>query len=160
MLDEKAPPHSALDTVDTRREGQIYEVTQLDKNRFNLWSTIGIQFSVTAAPLGIAGYITLINGVGGSPFYFWGFLVAVIGQLLVALSLAELSSAYPHTSGTVPYRLDICGFTNSISAIVRPSILDCHSKSASICALSQLSEWCDDNIWMDLRFSWNRSFRG
>ncbi|KAJ5378201.1 amino acid transporter [Penicillium cataractarum] len=101
MLDEKAPPHPALDTVETRREGQMCEVTQLNNNRFNLWSTIGIQFSVTAAPLGIAGYTTLITGVGGSPFYFWGFLVAVIGQLLVALSLAELSSAYPHTSGQI-----------------------------------------------------------
>ncbi|KAE8397501.1 amino acid/polyamine transporter I [Aspergillus pseudonomiae] len=61
--------------------------------------TIGIQFSVTAPPLAIASYTTLITGVGGSPFYFWGFLVAVLGQTLVAVSLAELASAYPHTSG-------------------------------------------------------------
>ncbi|KAE8325432.1 amino acid/polyamine transporter I [Aspergillus sergii] len=101
MLDEKARPHSALDTVETRREGRIYEAMQLDENRFNLWSTIGIQFSVTAAPLGIVGYTTLITGVGGSPFYFWGFLVAVVGQILIAVSLAELSSAYPHSSGQI-----------------------------------------------------------
>jgi hypothetical protein len=159
MLDEKAQPQSALDTVETRREGQIYEMTQLDRNRFNLWSTIGIQFSVTAAPLGIAGYTTLITGVGGSPFYFWGFLVAVIGQLLVAVSLAELSSAYPHTSGEDPPELTPVGLL-IIFAILRTSILDCHLKSAQICALSQLFEWCNDDIWMGLRFSWNRGFRG
>lgn len=160
MLDGKAPPHPALDTVETSREGSVYEVTQLDKNRFNLWSTIGIQFSVTAAPLGIAGYITLITGVGGSPFYFWGFLVAVTGQLLVALSLAELSSAYPHTSGKVPSAIKFCNLANLIFAILRASILDCHPESASLCALSQLLEWCDDNVWMDLRFSWNRGLCG
>lgn len=139
MLDEKAPPRPALETVETRQEGQVYEVTQLYKNRFNLWSTIGIQFSVTAAPLGIAGYTTLITGVGGSPFYFWGFLVAVIGQLLVALSLAELSSAYPHTSGKVdPATVKLCDLANIIFAILRASILDCRSKSTPLCAFSQL----------------------
>jgi hypothetical protein len=63
MLDEEAQPHSVLDTVERRREGQIYEAMQLDQSRFNLWSTIGIQFSVTAAPLGIVSYTTLITGV-------------------------------------------------------------------------------------------------
>ncbi|KAJ5979992.1 amino acid transporter [Penicillium waksmanii] len=87
--------------METREEGQICDATQLDQNRFNIWSTIGIQFSVTAAPLAIVSYTTLITGVGGSPFYFWGFLVAAIGQILVAVSLAELASAYPHTSGQI-----------------------------------------------------------
>lgn len=160
MFDVKASLHSALNTVETRGEGQVYEVTQLDKNRFNLWSTIGIQFPVTAAPLGIAGYTTLITGVGGSPFYFWGFLVAVIGQLLIALSLAELSSAYPHVSGKVPSTVKFCDLANLIFTILRASILDCHPKPAPSCALSQLLEWCDDNIWMDLCFSWNGGFCG
>ncbi|KAJ5376424.1 hypothetical protein N7509_013310 [Penicillium cosmopolitanum] len=88
-----------LQPMETREEGQIFETTQLDRNRFNIWSTIGIQFSVIAPPLAIASYTTLITGVGGSAFYFWGFLVAAIGQTLVAISLAELASAYPHTSG-------------------------------------------------------------
>ncbi|KAH7115455.1 putative amino acid transporter [Dactylonectria estremocensis] len=42
---------------------------------------------------------SLVISAGGSPFYFWAFIVAATFQLMVALSLAELASAYPHTSG-------------------------------------------------------------
>lgn len=99
-------------------------------------TTIGIQFSVTAVRLGIFGYTTLIAGVGGSPFYFWGFLVAAVSQLLVAVSLAELSSAYPHTSGKDPAIIRFQGLLNYIFAILRANLLDCQPKSAGICMFS------------------------
>jgi amino acid transporter len=38
-------------------------------------------------------------GAGGSPFFFWAFLLAAAGQMLIAFSLAELVSAYPDALG-------------------------------------------------------------
>jgi hypothetical protein len=70
MSSTKDPLDPVLQPMETREEGQMFEATQLDQNRFNIWSTIGIQFSVIAAPLAIVSYTTLITGVGGSPFYF------------------------------------------------------------------------------------------
>ncbi|KAH7034674.1 amino acid/polyamine transporter I [Microdochium trichocladiopsis] len=69
--------------------------------RFSVLAAIGIQYSISATPLAIGGYLTFILGVGGSPFFFYCFLVAVTGQMLVCLSLAEIASVYPHASGQV-----------------------------------------------------------
>jgi amino acid transporter len=60
---------------------------------------IGIQFAVAAPPLAIPSYTVLIVGAGGSPFFFWAFLLAAAGRMSIAFSLAELASAYPDASG-------------------------------------------------------------
>lgn len=86
-----SPP---LEPIETQHEGQVADGI-LDRSRFSIWSTIGIQFSVTAAPLAIPSYTVMIAGAGGSPFFFWAYLTAALGQMLVAISLAELASAYP-----------------------------------------------------------------
>ncbi|KAI1390870.1 amino acid/polyamine transporter I [Hypoxylon trugodes] len=85
----------------TKQEGHIIEASNLDKNRFSIWSTIGIQFAVAAAPVAVTGYSSLIPGAGGSTYFFWGYIVAIAGQLIIALSLAELASALPHASGQI-----------------------------------------------------------
>ncbi|KAL4971422.1 amino acid/polyamine transporter I [Aspergillus desertorum] len=89
-----------LEPIETQHEGQVADGI-LDRSRFSIWSTVGIQFSVTAAPLAIPSYTVMIAGAGGSPFFFWAYLTAALGQMLVAISLAELASAYPDTSGQV-----------------------------------------------------------
>jgi choline transport protein len=80
----------------------IDDVPQLEarqlKSRFNIWAAIGIQFSITATPLAVGVYITLVLGLGGSPFFFYGFLVAAAGQMIVCLCLAEIASVLPHAS--------------------------------------------------------------
>lgn len=79
-------------------EGEVVS-SKLDKKRFSLGSVLGIAFSTTAAPLGIPGFLTFIAGVGGSPYYFWCYVVGVSFQTLTAVVLAESASAFPHAAG-------------------------------------------------------------
>lgn len=74
------------------------EVREL-KSRFNIWAAIGIQFSITGTPLAVGVYITLVLGAGGSPYFFYAFLVAAVGQMIVCTCMAEIASCFPHASG-------------------------------------------------------------
>ncbi|KAM3473670.1 hypothetical protein MY8738_008246 [Beauveria namnaoensis] len=69
------------------------------KVHFSLLGAIGVQYSVTSAPIAIGAYMSLAIGLGGSPAYFWGFFMVGFFQLLVCLATAELASAIPHCSG-------------------------------------------------------------
>ncbi|OAR03623.1 hypothetical protein LLEC1_04777 [Akanthomyces lecanii] len=69
------------------------------KVHFSLLGAIGVQYSVTSAPIAIGAYMSLAIGLGGSPAYFWGFFMVGFFQLLVCLTTAELASAIPHSSG-------------------------------------------------------------
>ena len=66
---------------------------------FNLVQTLGMIFSITAPPIGIGLYLSLIVGVGGFRFYIWGYLFSAFFQLITCLAVAELASAIPHSSG-------------------------------------------------------------
>lgn len=76
------------------------------KVHFSLISAIGVQYSVTSAPIAIGAYMSLAIGLGGSPAYFWGFFMVGFFQLLFALATAELASAIPHASGTLSKHYD------------------------------------------------------
>lgn len=76
------------------------------KPRFNIWAAIGIQFSISATPLAVGVYITLVLGAGGSPYFFYAFLVAAFGQMLVCTCMAEIASVFPHASGKCFGQLD------------------------------------------------------
>jgi choline transport protein len=69
------------------------------KVHFNLLTTFGVQFSVTATPLALGTYTSLTIGVGGSAGYFWGFIFVGIFQFITCLAVAEIASAIPHSSG-------------------------------------------------------------
>jgi len=74
----------------------------MEQNRshhFNLWSTIGINYSSIAPPLSVGTYLAFNIGVGGGPVYIWGYLLASFFQFFVCLSLAEMASSYPHSTG-------------------------------------------------------------
>ncbi|PCG88543.1 Amino acid/polyamine transporter I [Penicillium occitanis (nom. inval.)] len=88
-----------LEMVSTTGMGEQHAITELDDGRFNLWVMLGVQYTISAAPLSICGFMQFTLGVGGSPFFFWGFLAAVFCQGLVVLSFAELGSSYPHVAG-------------------------------------------------------------
>lgn len=70
------------------------------KVHFNLLTAIGIQYSLTSAPIAIGFYTSLVIGLGGSPAYFWGFILTGVFQLTVCLAVSELASAIPHSSGS------------------------------------------------------------
>ncbi|KAE8156562.1 amino acid permease-domain-containing protein [Aspergillus tamarii] len=69
------------------------------KVHFNLFLALGQQYSITAAPLAIGIYLSLVTGLGGPPGYFWGFILVGFFQFIVCLAVAELASAIPHSSG-------------------------------------------------------------
>ncbi|EUC27740.1 hypothetical protein COCCADRAFT_110894 [Bipolaris zeicola 26-R-13] len=89
----------AGDLVSIPSIGENYAVTELDDERFNLWSVLGVQYTTSATPLSICGFMQFTLAVGGSPFFFWGFLVVVVLQGLLVLSFAELGSSFPHVAG-------------------------------------------------------------
>lgn len=67
---------------------------------FRLWSTLGMQFSVSSTPLSLGTYLSFVIGIGGSPVFFFGYLLACVMGLCVCTSLAEIAAVYPHASGT------------------------------------------------------------
>jgi hypothetical protein len=72
------------------------------KVHFNLIQTLGMAFSITAPPLAIGLYLNLIVGVGGTPFYIWALLFVTCFQMITCFAIAEMASAIPHSSGTLP----------------------------------------------------------
>lgn len=66
---------------------------------FNLWSTLGLVYSITATPIGIGSYLTFSLVLGGAPFYIYGYIFAVSLNIILCVALAEIASIYPHPSG-------------------------------------------------------------
>lgn len=99
-------------------EGSRDDASIRPKVHFNLLAAIGVQYSVTSAPIAIGAYMSLAIGLGGSPAYFWGFFTVGFFQLAACLVAAELASAIPHSSGG-PFstRARCCGYTANICAL-------------------------------------------
>jgi hypothetical protein len=95
-----------MKTLSTRAEDDFgheigigdVQAVRLDKP-FNIWSALGISFSVTSVPLAIGTYLSVSVGVGGSPVYFFGYIVSVVFNLCICASLGELAAVFPHSSG-------------------------------------------------------------
>ncbi|ODV77392.1 amino acid transporter [Suhomyces tanzawaensis NRRL Y-17324] len=71
------------------------------KKNFSLWATAAMQFSLICSPMAIGTFLTIVIGIGGSPVLLYGFILAVTFDLIICFSLAELASAYPHSSAQV-----------------------------------------------------------
>ncbi|KAK5046199.1 hypothetical protein LTR84_008656 [Exophiala bonariae] len=69
------------------------------KVHFRFWQTLGLNFSLTCTAMAIGAYLSLIQGLGGFPYFFWCFVFAGSFQLLLGVTVAELASAMPHSSG-------------------------------------------------------------
>lgn len=105
MSSDKVPepnPNGPVE-IDAAAETQSCNTGQVResafKQDFNLWSTLGIGFSYVATPLSIGTYLAFSLSAGGSPFFFYTYLVCFFFNFLVALSLAEIAAILPHTSG-------------------------------------------------------------
>lgn len=80
--------------------GSSHDLTSVrPKVHFSLLGAIGLQYSVTSAPIAIGAYMSLAIGLGGSPAYFWGYFAVGFFQFAACLIFAELASAIPHSSG-------------------------------------------------------------
>jgi choline transport protein len=105
---DKPGSPSSVKQVPEYTEGTslVVEAREL-RSRFSVLSAIGIQFSITGTPLAVGSYIVFTLGAGGSPFFFYAFLVAAAGQLILCTCMAEIASVFPHASGK-------CAFVFSI----------------------------------------------
>ena len=71
------------------------------RKNFSLLSTCAFQFTLICSALAIGTFLSTVIGVGGSPVLIFGFIVAITFDLIICYSLAELASAYPHSSAQV-----------------------------------------------------------
>lgn len=67
--------------------------------RFNLWSTLGLVYSLTATPFGIGAFLSFSLVLGGPPFFVYAYIFAVTFQIILCVALAEIAAIYPHPSG-------------------------------------------------------------
>ncbi|KAL2421941.1 Choline transport protein [Exophiala dermatitidis] len=80
--------------------GHVGQVAHL-KERFNVWSTVGILFSVTNTPVVLGTFLATVVGVGGSPVFIWGYIMGFALNMCICTSLAEIAAVYPHASGQI-----------------------------------------------------------
>lgn len=85
-------------TIDSVGEGHTSDTRRMH-TVFNLWSTLGLVYSITATPIAVGSYLTFSLVLGGPPFYIYGYIFAVTLNIILCVALAEVSSIYPHPSG-------------------------------------------------------------
>jgi amino acid transporter len=95
----------------SREDIEIGEVLSVEngelEKRFSLWSLIGMVYSSFATPLALGTFLSLVIGVGGSPFFFYSYLLTSVFNFLITLSVCEISSAYPHSSAQVFWAVNV-----------------------------------------------------
>lgn len=103
-MSEKEASHSMYEMNEFAEHTESDHLGEVKpKVHFSLLSAIGVQYSVTGAPIAIGTYLSLVVGLGGSPAYFWGFVLMGVMQTATCLAVAELASAIPHSSGKSRY---------------------------------------------------------
>ena len=85
-------------TIESLRVGDTSDARRMQLS-FNLWSTLGLVYSITATPIAVGSYLTFSFVLGGPPFYIYGYIFAVTLNIILCVALAEVSSIYPHPSG-------------------------------------------------------------
>ncbi|KAI8712462.1 hypothetical protein NCS52_01344500 [Fusarium sp. LHS14.1] len=89
-VDTEAPEHASV---------TYGEVTVQTVKPFTTLSALGIGYGTTNTAVGLLLVLGSTLPMGGSPLFFWGFLVMAIVGLATATTLAELASAMPHPGG-------------------------------------------------------------
>ena len=80
------------------------------KREFTFRSTFALAFAFISPIIGLYTIFALSLAAAG-PAFWWGFLIVLAGQLLVALVLAELSSVWPLAGGLYRWTQKLAGPT-------------------------------------------------
>ncbi|KAJ3548424.1 hypothetical protein NM208_g1023 [Fusarium decemcellulare] len=75
------------------------DVTIQSVKPFTTLSALGIGYGTTNTAVGLLLVLGSTLPMGGSPLFFWGFLIMALVGLATATTLAELASAMPHPGG-------------------------------------------------------------
>lgn len=85
-----------------------YGYEQTLKRGFNLWSVFALAFAFISPIVALYGIFGLSFAAGG-PAFWWGFLVVLAGQMLVALVFAEMASVWPLAGGVYQWSRQMLG---------------------------------------------------
>lgn len=113
---------------------------------FTTLSALGIGYGTTNTPIGLLLVLGSTLPMGGTPLFFWGFLVMTLVGLATATTLAELASAMPHPGGQYiwvnrlappKYRRFLSYITALVSwlAAVATGSSSCLSVPTGVCAI-------------------------
>jgi choline transport protein len=88
-------------TTETIESGSVQNgnVTVQRIKPFTTLSALGIGYGTTNTAVGLLLVLGSTLPMGGTPLFFWGFLIQAIVGLATATTLAEMSSAMPHPGG-------------------------------------------------------------
>jgi amino acid transporter len=121
-IDKKNAFGSDMGPVTTHAEGIVKHVhlgydNQLKKNR-SLWTILGMALAICAVPYGIGGPLMSAVYGGGQLSMFVGLLVVLVLSGAVAISLAELASRYPTSSGVYYWSYRLCGERGGMRKVI------------------------------------------
>ncbi|KAJ5817023.1 amino acid/polyamine transporter I [Penicillium robsamsonii] len=110
---------------------------------FSILSAIGLGYSITNTSTGLILTFGTTLPFGGSPLFFFGFLVMTAIAFCIALSLGEMSSAWPHSGGQYFWTSRLAPekgrrFLSYVTAIISWTSVICISVS---CALIAAELW-------------------
>ncbi|VUC36381.1 unnamed protein product [Clonostachys rosea] len=66
---------------------------------FTIWTAMGVGHSITNTAITIVAGLASSVALGGAPLLIYGFLAMALVAVCVAITLGELSSAFPHSGG-------------------------------------------------------------
>jgi choline transport protein len=93
---------SSTADADAVRLAHLGYKQELHRN-FSQWSLISFGVTLTGTWCALGG--ALYGGIyaGGPPGVIYGFILVMLGQLFVGLTIAEFASSYPTTGGKLPF---------------------------------------------------------
>lgn len=90
---------SKADTEAAGHTAVLHNGTVQTLKPFTTLSALGIGYGTTNTAVGLLLVLGSTLPMGGSPLFFWGFLIQAVVGLATATTLAELASAMPHPGG-------------------------------------------------------------
>ncbi|KAG9558754.1 GABA permease, partial [Aureobasidium melanogenum] len=95
IMDQKVFDNATADDVALEQLGYQQEL----KRTFNLVSMIGFCFSIVSSWTALSGVLIIGAESGGPPVMIWSWVGVCVFTMAVALSMAEMCSAYPLAGG-------------------------------------------------------------
>ncbi|KIW09449.1 hypothetical protein, variant [Verruconis gallopava] len=71
----------------------------MSRNRFSVWSVLGVGFSLTNSWFGVSAALVAGINSGGPVLLVYGIIIVALVSTCVGISLAELASALPNAGG-------------------------------------------------------------
>jgi len=107
MIDD-SPARDARDEADLAKFGYRQEL----KRSLGLFSSFAVAFSYISPSTGIFALFALgLTTIGG--FFFWSWPIVAVGQFLIALTFAEVSSHFPVAGSVFQWSKYLSGKTHS-----------------------------------------------